>query len=273
MKQFLLTLLLQVFFCQFAESKTKDTPSLEKIADSIRKEGLSIYSSERASWFGTDLFLEKFKGERSEIGGYFSYLEGNIAKCVFYSANGEKIIGTITFNDILTSTHGNVDLTNREFSKREKEYRALRDAVTKLSREDTMFKFYQNTTLNVVPLIDDNGKRVYCITGTNQSGVIPFGNDYLIRFKEDVIVSKEAIHKTLIPVSNNEVNTSAASVPTIIHSHLPGFSLYMTPTDICTAMLYGPYFQVESFVTVSEKYISIWDAKHLKLHILDKPEK
>lgn len=273
MKNFLLTILLQVFTINLVYCKSNDTATLNRIADSIRKEGLSIYSSERASWVGTDLFLEKFKGQRSEIGGYLSYMEGNIAKCIFYSADGEKIIGTITFGDILTSTYGKVDLTNRDFTSREKEYRALRDAVIKLSREDTMFRYYQNTTLNLIPLIDDIGKRVYCITGTSQSGVVPFGNDYLIRFNEKGISSKEAIHKTLIAVSAKEINTSAASVPTIIHSHLPGFSLYMTPTDICTAMLYGPYLQIESFVTVSEKYISIWDSKHLELHILDKPEK
>lgn len=272
MKNLLLTILLLFFFSNLVYCKSNDTVTLQRIADSIRKEGLSIYSSERASWVGTDLFLEKYKGQRNEIGGYFSYLEGNVAKCVFYSANGQKILGTITFNDILTSTYGMVDLTNRDFTQREKEYQALRNAVTKLSREDTMFKFFQNTTLNIVPLIDDNGKRVYCITGTSQSGIVPFGNDYLIRFKDSVITSKEAIHKSLIPISNEDINTTAASVPTIVHLHLHGLSLYMTPTDICTAMLYGPYLQVESFVSVSEKYISIWDSKHLKLNILDKPE-
>lgn len=273
MKNLLLTILLQALFSCLVYCKSNDTASLQRIADSIRKEGLSIYSSERASWFGTDLFLEKFKGQRTEIGGYFSYLEGNTAKCVFYGVNAEKIIGTITFNDILNSTHGTVDLVNRNFTAREKEYYALRAAVTQLSREDTMFKFYQNTTLNLVPLIDDIGKRVYCITGTSMSGIVPFGNDYLIRFNDKGITSKEAIHKTLIAVSNKDINTNAASVPAIIHTHLPGYSLYMTPTDICTAMLYGPYMQVESLVTVSERYISIWDSKHVELHILDKPEK
>ena len=53
-------------------------------AQPIVIEGKLLYKSEMASWYGTDLFLENYK-ERENIGGYFSYTEKGLAKCIFFS--------------------------------------------------------------------------------------------------------------------------------------------------------------------------------------------
>ncbi len=44
---------------------------LEKIAQEITDEGIQLYRSEMASWYGTDVFVENYK-QRENIGGYFS---------------------------------------------------------------------------------------------------------------------------------------------------------------------------------------------------------
>src|SRR5580765_1467705 len=71
---------------------------LGKISDSIVAEGVSLYKLEMASWYGTDIFIEKYD-RKENIGGYFSYLENNIAKCVFFSRGDlPKVIGIISFD-------------------------------------------------------------------------------------------------------------------------------------------------------------------------------
>lgn len=57
--------------------------SLTEKTEPVVTEGKLLYKSEMASWYGTDLFLEAYK-QRENIGGYFSYTENEIAKCVFF---------------------------------------------------------------------------------------------------------------------------------------------------------------------------------------------
>jgi len=56
-----LTFLTQTVFGQ-------DNPTEQ--AKPIVDEGKRLYRSEMASWYGTDLFLERYK-DRANIGGYF----------------------------------------------------------------------------------------------------------------------------------------------------------------------------------------------------------
>src|SRR4051812_33621350 len=72
---------------------------LSHIKDSILKEGKKLYRSEFASWYGTDIFLENYKGQRNNIGGYFSYADNENEVCVFFSnEDSPKVLGTITFD-------------------------------------------------------------------------------------------------------------------------------------------------------------------------------
>ncbi|MER3497783.1 MAG: hypothetical protein C4308_03660 [Chitinophagaceae bacterium] len=59
---------------------------------------MKLFCSEYASWHGTDLFLEKFKGNRQPIGRYFTYADNENE--VFYSADETPVIlGTMTFDE------------------------------------------------------------------------------------------------------------------------------------------------------------------------------
>ena len=74
-----LTLLLAIVSTVvFAQEK------LDKKTKPIVAEGKLLYRSEMASWYGTDLFLEKYKS-RENIGGYFSYLANDVPTCIFFS--------------------------------------------------------------------------------------------------------------------------------------------------------------------------------------------
>ena len=58
----------------------QDSPT--ERAQPIVREGKELYRSEMASWYGTDIFLEKYK-DKANIGGYFSYSENNKSKFLF----------------------------------------------------------------------------------------------------------------------------------------------------------------------------------------------
>ncbi len=88
------------------------TDDLDKQTKAIEEEGKRLYELEMASWYGTDLFMEKHTN-RENIGGYFSYMNGTIPTCIFFN-NGEKpkLIGTITFDDTYNTATAKVDLTD-----------------------------------------------------------------------------------------------------------------------------------------------------------------
>jgi hypothetical protein len=153
-------------------------------AQPIVAEGELLYKSEIASWYGTDFFLEKYE-DRENIGGYFSYSENDTTKCVFFSKVEEpKVIGTISFDSTYDVSKAKTDLTLRDFTNAEHDLYQIRNIALKelQTNEDGFFKFYQNTNPNIIPLINGEEKKVYILTGPQQSGVVIFGNDYLLTF-------------------------------------------------------------------------------------------
>src|SRR5580765_6941695 len=91
MKQFLIVLsAISICSCSFGQVDRMH------IADSISSEGKKLYKSEMASWYGTDVFVERFKSERENIDGYFSYPEADSYKCIFFSkGNNPEVLATI----------------------------------------------------------------------------------------------------------------------------------------------------------------------------------
>lgn len=47
-------------------------------ANKVLEEGKLLYRLEKASWYGTDIFLEKFAHKKDIAGGYLSYMNEKI---------------------------------------------------------------------------------------------------------------------------------------------------------------------------------------------------
>src|SRR5438874_12383805 len=153
---------------------------LGKISDSLVAEGLRLYKSEMASWYGTDIFLEKYKN-RENVGGYFSYSDNNIPKCIFFSkGDTPKVIGTISFDTSYDVNTAQLDVAEREFTTNENELHLIRTAALKTINSDTLFKHYKNKNLNLIPLISKERKKVYVLTRPEENGFVIFSNDYLV---------------------------------------------------------------------------------------------
>lgn len=246
---------------------SQKTPTEE--AQPIVAEGKMLYYSEMASWYGTDLFLEKYKSQEN-IGGYFSYKEGDKAICVFFSkGDNPKVIGTVTFGMDYNVNEATVDLTARPFTKAEMDLYTIRTIALQEVYTDTLFKTYKNTNLNLIPLIDGKTKRVYILTGPKQSGVVIFGNDYLLEFNENnKLILKKQLHKNIIPIYTNSKEEEGKQAEGAIHSHLPETGNFITATDICTLMLYEKLAKWKTHTVVSEKYMNLWNCETNELTVL-----
>lgn len=236
-------------------------------AQSIVAEGKLLYKSEMASWYGTDLFLEKYE-DRANIGGYFSYTENDLAKCIFFSkSDTPKVIGTISFNSSYDLKKAKTDLSERDFTDKEYDLYQIRKIVLEELRSDTLFKFYKNTNPNIIPLINEQEKKVYILTGPQESGVVIFGNDYLLTFdKDNKLLTKKQLHKNIIPIYYG--NEKGEQVEGSMHNHLPETGDFITATDICTLMLYEKFAKWKSHNVVSQKYLNIRDCETDQLTVV-----
>lgn len=237
----------------------------KKIADVVA-EGKTLYKSEMASWFGTDLFVAKYK-EPEKAGGYFSYSEGETSKCVFYSKDeNPKVLGTFTFDNTYDIKTAKSEFEERDFSNNERDLYLIRTKALHALTNDTIFKRYNDSNLNLIPIISNNEKKVYVLTGPTNSGVVLYGNDYLLTFDAaNNLKNTKKIHANIIPVKyGNEQNIMIAAM----HSHLPKTGELITVTDICTTMLYEKYTGWGTVYVTSNEYVSIWNCKTDQLTVM-----
>jgi hypothetical protein len=240
-----------------------------QLAMPIVAEGKRLFKSEMASWYGTDVFVELFK-DQSKIGGYFSYSDNDTSKCIFFSkGENPKVIGTISFDSTYDTKKAGVDLTERDFSFFEYDLYSIRKLGIAMINSDTLFKTYKNTNLNLIPVISNNERKVYVLTGPTQNGVVIFGNDYLIVFDpQNNILSKKQLHKNIIPIKYGGEQTNDDQIEGTIHSHLPETGDFITATDICTLMLYEKFAKWKQHNVVSAKYLNIWNCESNQLTVI-----
>ncbi|MCW1964088.1 hypothetical protein [Chryseobacterium viscerum] len=237
---------------------------LEKISEEVTEEGIALYRSEMASWYGTDVVKENYK-KMENIGGYFSYLD-DVPKCIFFSKQN-KVVATISFPTNYNPANAKIDLSERDFTSVEQDYFTIRQKALARINNDTIFKHYNNTNFNLVPIIKKDSKKVYVLTGASVDNVVVFGNDYLLTFNNnDEIKNVEKLHKGIIVQNINSKNKG--SDESGVHSHVLENWQQITPTDICTLMLYQNLTGWETYTTVSKKYASIWNHKSNRAFVM-----
>ncbi|MEL1241860.1 hypothetical protein [Flavobacterium flavipallidum] len=245
--------------------QSKNKEQIQKNLD----EGKKLYQSEMASWYGTDIFLAKYP-EREKIGGYFSYSDNEKSKCIFFSKEeNPKVIGTITFDDSFNINKATTDLANRNFTKNELDYYTLRQNAKKALENDTLIKSYNNSKLNLIPLISKGERKVYILTGPNVNGVVLLGNDYLLNFDQNnKFLNRKALHKNLIPIQYKKEQTEVETM----HNHQAETGDFITATDICTLMLYEKFTNWKNHIVLSKNYASIWNCKTNELNVIPAEE-
>jgi hypothetical protein len=267
----LLKALIIILICLPMALHSLGQEEIEKKTEPIVAEGKTLYKSEMASWYGTDLFLAKYTGQMKS-GGYFSYPENKMEKCIFYSkGDSAKVLATISFDSTYNSSTADLDFTERQFTPAEKDLYILRSIASKTINSDTLFKVYKNTSLNLIPLISAGEKKVYVITGPKESGVIILGNDYLLTFDDaNNLVTKRQLHANILEFEYGEKATGITKVSSSMHTHLPSTGDFITATDICTLMLYEKSAKWPQHIVLSPHYVCIWDCVNNTLLTLTK---
>jgi hypothetical protein len=180
-----------------------------------------------------------------------------------------KVIGCTEFDSMVNKSSAKIDLTERNLSQTEQELFIIRSSALKAIREDSFFKRYEKTNINVVPLISNGEKKVYILTAMDEKNTVIFGNDYVLKYDDaNNLVSKKQLHKTLIPSKFGEYN--GQQITEGYHTHV--IDDLISPTDICTIMLYEKIAQWDEYVVVSKNYFSIWNCKTDELLVLTSEE-
>lgn len=243
--------------------------NLNELARPIVAEGKLLYKSEMASWHGTDLLLKEFK-DRSIIGGYFSYTEGDTSRCIFFSKETEpRVLGMVSFDQAFDISTAKINLTERNLSSSERSLFKIRKLALEEVNIDTLFKTYNNTNLNLIPIVNENSKKVYVLTGPTVSGVVVIGNDYLLTFdSDDRLIEKKKLHNNILPIYYEGKEMAGKDIESAMHTHLPETGDFITATDICTLMLYQKYAKWKTHNVVSTKYFNIWNCETNELLVL-----
>ena len=248
------------------------TAQKNDIEQAIVDEGMAMYQSEMASWYGTDLFREKLPQKMEQIGGYFSYPnENGGATCVFINqAKPPQAYVVFTFDDTFDETTAKIDTTVRDLTTIEYDLYAMRLATVERTRKDKIFEYYENTRYNIIPLIRNGEKKVFILTAPEKTGVVLFGNDYEITFNAKNKIKKvRKIHQNLIAIDyTQKLDDENAKQVSGIHSHLPETGDYMTSTDICTLLLYSKYTDWERHTVISKKFMCVWSCESQKLAVI-----
>jgi hypothetical protein len=238
-------------------------------SEKILNEGKLLYRLEKASWYGTDLFLEKFPAKRDSLGGYLSYVSDNKVINIFFSRfDVSHIFARFQFDSLPIPYPIQIDTLSSRATSLESDLIQIRqDALEKInSNSDNFFKFYKNISFNTIPIITDNDRKVYVISGTSVNGIVPIGNDYLFRYdNKNNFISKEKIHKSLIQLP---AKSDSANNPIMVTMHSHVISDYIDPTDICTLLLYKDLVDWNQHYVMSKNFVSIFDMKKETLTII-----
>ena len=234
--------------------------------EQILEEGYKLYNSEKASWLGTDLFIKMFNNLDDQVGGYFSYTEEGINKCIFFNReNSPKVLATFSFSSTFEDSQTKIDSNMRDFNNNESILYSIRKKALEIINADTLFKQYNNAELNIIPIITENLRKVYVLTGPKVDNVLILGNDYLLKFDNDNnLIDKRALHKNIIVFNiGSDSNTDIT-----YHTHSESTGEIITPTDICTLLLYERYTSWKTHLVFSKTKVSIWDCQKNKLIIM-----
>ena len=219
---------------------------LKNQLDSVLREGNLLYRYEKSTWLSTDL-AHANPVIKSEMYSYITYEEEGEIRTVILDKTPVCIAEYAFENDFDKPKYAKTE--KRELSGKEKALIGIRDKLLQnISNRKYEVIVPEGYNLNFILLPHADKYKFYVITGTSQDNVIPFGNDYIFfADKNGEIENWHKFHSRLIP---GYIMEEGKKVAEVIHSHLKTTPL-ITATDICTFMLYAPFYDIDTFSVIS----------------------
>lgn len=269
MKQITILILLLLSLTTFGQENKLSEIEIQTKLDSIKSEGNLLYSLENASWNSTDIVKEN-KKNRKLIGGYLTYKYADTVKTVFLNKNEDKVVIEYLFvnNAKKPSTQ---KLNERDLNPTEIDLKTIKNNLnSQLADPKYGIEVPTGFSLNLITIPFDKKFKTYLITGSNKSGVLPFGNDYLfVTDNEGKILETKKFHSRLIA---QYTSTEHGEMTISSHSHLKT-NPFISATDICTFKLYSPGTKLEKFSVYSPAFGTYFEynAKDDTLKKVDSP--
>lgn len=228
------TSIVLLFSCLSAYSQVCYTETeIQQKCDSIIAESNTLYRYEAASWNFTDMLLAKQEVMKT-IQDYLVYQQGDTIKCIVVD-NQSQCSYEVSFLE--DSAPYSESLIPRKLSEYEIQLIDVRRKIRSAFADEKKYPIYsyQDFPLNWILIPYTDGYKLYAISGTSKSRIIPFGNDYLfVADKKGEIQSWKKFHSKLIPV---EATDEMPVIALPVHSHLKQ-EPFISATDICTFRLY-----------------------------------
>ena len=217
--------------------------------DSIKQEADLLFRYEKAVWFSTDILMSDKKLKKN-FGGYVVYHSKDTTIVSMFDKKQKVVIAKYQF---IGSEFTNPFKTIEEASKASSIEQELLDIKTKIIEQLADSKYEvtipQNYNPNLVLIKESLGYKLYILMGTNEKGIIPFGNDYLFKTNTTGDITEwQKFHSRMIP-AQSEI-PGVGKVTSSSHSHLRS-TPYITATDICTFRLYAQYTELKEFSVYS----------------------
>ncbi|MDR2841561.1 MAG: hypothetical protein LBV75_09960 [Paludibacter sp.] len=250
---FVFVAIISIFNCINAQDIEYSKVELEVKMDSILQEAHLLFKYEQAAWKTGDYVMSN-KTLKKNYGGYLTYEDEKGLKTIVLSKDRKECAAVFFYSDNLPEFSIR---DKREFSGKEKNLIKIYDnIVSQLSSSEYELDVPNGYNLNLDLIPCEDGYKMYVLTGTSQSKVIPFGNDYLF-FADDngEITSWQKFHSRLISLPTQ---MEGKKVRSQTHSHLRTTPL-ITATEIATFMLYAPLYKINEFSVYSPAI-----GKHIK---------
>ena len=240
------TLLLFALLPANAQIILSDNQIREK-TDSILNEANLLYKYEKAAWVSTDIAFEN-ETTKHDIRGYLVYQQGDTINSIILNQSFQCILETAFINGLSNPVKENFN--KRTLYEYEIHLLLIRDSIIKdIDNKKLDITCPDDFNLNFVMIPTKSGYKLYILTGTSQSGIIPFGNDYLvISDGKGEILSWKKFHSRLIATPIKAPNGEEAIE--YVHSHLKT-EPFISATDICTFKLYAPLYYKLAFTVYS----------------------
>ena len=242
-----------------------------EVSEKILSEGKLLFRLEKGSWYGTDDMLARFKNKKDSVGGYLSYetIENKINTIFLSRFDSNEILVRYEFDSLPKPIPIRIDTLNHSVTDLEKNLISIRQNARDIasSNKDKFFSFYEKTSLNFIPVISNNERNVFVLTGPQVSGIVLIGNDYKLSYNnENELIQKEKIHHSILefPYKSEEMKTTLSTY----HSHV--VTEYISSTDICTLLLYKDYVDWNQHIVMSKKEVSIFNLDKESLLVMKK---
>ncbi len=246
-----------------------DEINLKMIADSIVKEGLQLYKLERLAWVSSDMISE-LKTNLVLFNGYISYCNGDSIKTIYYNNDtfGLKIKfdASVSQEDSILEKNIHLERIERTASEYEMLLIELRSEVQNMIMiSPSLSENLNKVVFNIVPVDKGDKLYFYMLPGSFEQDAFYMGGDYIFEFtRNKKLLSISPQHKSLIYMRK----LKDAQIFSAIHTHIPGFSEFMTATDICQSKLYGKLTTgVTKYFVNSIRYSSEYDTETDQLKI------